>query len=142
MLRNTILSSVLSVAIGITSMPAIAAPLAPSMPQFDNPSVTEVARRWRGRGGWRGARAWRGHRGWRGRRVVRNRTVVVRRGGRYWGGCGGWGCGYDGYGVGAGIVGFGLGAALAAPYYGGYYGGRCYVIQGGIRYLVACDSLY
>ena len=78
---------------------------------------------------------------WRG---PRNRVVVNRwRGGGYWGGCGGWGCGYDGYGVGAGIVGFGLGAALAAPYYyDGYYGRRCYVVQGGVRYLVDCDSLY
>ena len=42
----------------------------------------------------------------------------------------------------AGILGFGLGAALAAPYYGGYYGRRCYVVQGGIRYVVDCASLY
>jgi hypothetical protein len=137
MLRNTLISGVLSVAVVITSMPAVAAPIALIMPQIDNPAVTEVARRWRGRGGWRGHRGWRGHAGWRGTRVW--------RGGRWWGpgwgGCGGWGCG--GWGVGAGIVGFGLGAALAAPYYGDYYGGRrCYVVQGGIRYLVDCDSVY
>ena len=146
MLRNTLISGVLSVAIGITSMPTIAAPLAPTMPQVDNPAVTAVARR--GRARWRGGRAWRGNRGWRGGharwRGPRNRVVVNRyyRGGRYWGGCGYWGCGGDdGYGVAAGIVGFGLGAALAAPYYGGYYGRRCYVVQGGIRYLVDCDNL-
>src|SRR5215207_7804832 len=92
MLRNTLLSGILSAAIGITSMPAIAAPLAPSIPQFDNPAVTEVARR--GRARWRGHGGWRGHAGWRG---PRNRVVVNRwhRGGRYWGGCGGWGCGWD-----------------------------------------------
>jgi hypothetical protein len=58
------------------------------------------------------------------------------------GGC--WNCGwdndFDGFGIAtAGIIGFGLGAALAGPY---YHGGRCYVVQGGIRYVVACDSLY
>jgi hypothetical protein len=42
MFRNTLVSGVLSVAIGITSMPAIAAPLAPSIPQIDNPAVTQV----------------------------------------------------------------------------------------------------
>jgi len=134
MLRNTLVSGILSVAIGITSMPAIAAPLAPSMPQFDNPTVTEVGRRWR-----RGHARWRGH---------RNRVVVNRwRGGRHWRrGC--WNCGwdndFDGFGVAtAGIIGFGLGAALAAPYYRGYYGGRrCYVDSGGIRYVVDCASLY
>jgi hypothetical protein len=121
-------------------MPAIAAPLAPSMPQIDNPAVTEVARRWRrSHARWRGPRGFRGHARWRG---PRNRVVVNRfHRRRHWGGC--WNCGwdndFDGYGVAAGIVGFGLGAALAAPYYGGYYGRRCYVVQGGIRYLVDCD---
>jgi hypothetical protein len=128
MFRNTLVSGILSVAIGITSMPAIAAPLAPSMPQIDNPAVTEVARRGRGHARWRGHRGWRGgHARWRGR--------TVYRGGGYYGD-------YWGPGLAAGIVGLGVGAALAAPYYGDHYGRRCYVAQGGIRYLVDCDSLY
>jgi hypothetical protein len=40
MLRKTLLSGALSIALAVTSMPAIAAPLAPSMPQIDNPTVT------------------------------------------------------------------------------------------------------
>ena len=135
MLRKSLLCGALSCAVAVTSMPTMAAPLAPAMPQIDNPAVTQVARRVVRRKVVR-----------RGPGFVRNRSVVVRRGpgrfwrgGRNWGGC--WNCGWGwdpGFAVGAGIVGFGLGAALAGP---GYYGGRCYVNRGGIRYVVDCRSL-
>jgi hypothetical protein len=103
MLRNTLLSGVLSVAIGITSMPAIAAPLAPSTPQIDNPTVTQVRHR---RRHWRAHRGWRGHRGWR--------RHGRWHGGPYYGGY--WGP-RPYYGA---VV-----IVPQLPYYGGYHGG-CY----------------
>jgi len=127
MLRKTLLSGVLSIALVATSMPAVAAPLAPSEPAIDKSAVTLVGRK----------RIRRGHARWRGHR---NRVVVHRfhRGGRYWRGHH-WDDDFDGFGVAAGIIGFGLGAALAA---GAAHDRDCYVRQGGILYRVHCSSLH
>ena len=122
MLRKIVLSGVLSLSLGAISIPAVAAPLAPTIPQIDNPALTQVARRV--------VRRTTVRRG----PHFRSRTTVVRRGpGRYY--RGGYYGDYWGPGIAAGIVGFGLGAALADPY---YYGGRCYVDRGGVLYRVDC----
>src|SRR5688500_3208906 len=77
LLRKTLLSGVLSLAVAVTSMPTVAAPLAPTLPQIDNPAVTQVGRR-----GVRRTIVRRGP-GFRSRTVVRrgpgfrNRTVIV-----------------------------------------------------------------
>ena len=102
MLRKTLISGVLSLVLGVTSMPALAAPFAPAATAFNNPTVTQVG--YRGHRVYRSHRVYRGHRGYHRHRVYRSHRVY--RGGGYYGG-------YRPY----------YGAVVVVPYYGGYYGG-------------------
>ena len=64
--------------------------------------------------------------------VENARWVGGWRGGGWRAAAGGWRGGGWGWGVGGGLVaGAIIGGALAAPYYGGYYGGGPYVVDDG-----------
>ena len=113
MLRKTLMSGVLSIALVATSMPSVAAPLAPSAAVIDSPAVTLVD-----------------HKKWRRSHRLRRRHIHHHHDDDD----------FDGVGIAAGIIGFGLGAALAGA--AARDRRACYVRgRNGLLYRVHCGSV-